>query len=594
VLFVPGLAGQMFKDMVVTICFSLAASLIVALTLVPLLASRIMKIVDTSRSKKRLHQLGNRSGGWIDSLKSVYIKSLKWALHHRKTVLFSTAGLLVISIIILFTRGGEFFPHSDMGYLQLALDRSPGTSLPAMEESVRKIDQIIMDRVPESEIVYTNFGQGEGVWAAFSSTGSYQGDTMARLKPRSERKRSLDEITEDLREPLSQIPDMKVRFEDRGQESFMGGGGDIAIEIFGHDLDVAKALANEVVKKVKDIRGIVSTEISLQEAAPELKINLDRQRIADLGLSTAQIGQVISTSILGSVATRYRESGDEFDIRVQLKKEARESESDVENILIMTPTGHQIPLRAIADVEYGVGPTAITREDQERKVTVSIDVSGRDLRRTTADVQKALKDVAIPNDFRLEIGGAAEDMMESFMYLGLAFLVAMVLTYMVMASQFESFIDPFIILFTIPMSIIGVAWALLFTGTTLSVMSLIGIIMLVGIIVNNGIVLVDYINQLRERGNELYKAIQLAGEARMRPVLMTALTTILALAPLSLGLGASGENWAPMARSVIGGLTVGTVLTLIVVPVIYATVENYSGKLKKKREAKRKKRLAKA
>jgi HAE1 family hydrophobic/amphiphilic exporter-1 len=387
---------------------------------------------------------------------------------------------------------------------------------------------------------------------------------------------------------------MKVRFEDRGQESFMGGGGDIAIEIFGHDLDVAKALANEVVKKVKDIRGIVSTEISLQEAAPELKINLDRQRIADLGLSTAQIGQVISTSILGSVATRYRESGDEFDIRVQLKKEARESESDVENILIMTPTGHQIPLRAIADVEYGVGPTAITREDQERKVTVSIDVSGRDLRRTTADVQKALKDVAIPNDFRLEIGGAAEDMMESFMYLGLAFLVAMVLTYMVMASQFESFVDPFIILFTIPMSIIGVAWALLFTGTTLSVMSLIGIIMLVGIIVNNGIVLVDYINQLRERRNELYKAIQLAGEARMRPVLMTALTTILALAPLSLGLGASGENWAPMARSVIGGLTVGTILTLIVVPVIYATVENYSGKLKKKREAKRKKRLAKA
>jgi HAE1 family hydrophobic/amphiphilic exporter-1 len=593
VLFVPGLAGQMFKDMVVTICFSLAASLMVALTLVPLLASRVMKLVDTSRSKNWLHQLGNRIGGWIIALRSVYLKGLGWALHRRKTVLLSTAGLLVVSLAILFTRGGEFFPHSDMGYLQLALDRSPGTSLYAMEKSVREIDELIRNRVPEAEIVYTNFGQGEGVWAAFSSTGSNQGDTMARLKPRSERKRSLDEIEDDLRGPLNRIPDMKVRFADRGEQAFMGSGGDIAIRIFGHDLDVAKALANDVVKKVKDIRGIASTEISLQEAAPDLKIKLDRQLIADLGLSTAQVGQVISSSILGSAVTQYREGGDEFDIRVQLKKESRESESDVENILIMTPTGHQIPLRAIADVEYGVGPTEITREDQERKVTVSVDVSGRDLRTTTADVQKALKDIAIPNDFRLEIGGAAEDMMESFMYLGLAFLVAMILTYMVMASQFESFLDPFIILFTIPMSLIGVAWGLFLTGTTLSVMSLIGIIMLVGIIVNNGIVLVDYINQLRDRGHELYEAIHLGGEARMRPVLMTALTTILALAPLSLGLGASGENWAPMARSVIGGLAVGTVLTLIVVPVIYATVETYSDKLKKKREERRKKRLEK-
>jgi HAE1 family hydrophobic/amphiphilic exporter-1 len=261
----------------------------------------------------------------------------------------------------------------------------------------------------------------------------------------------------------------------------------------------------------------------------------------------------------------------------------------------MTPTGHQIPLRAIADIEYGVGPTEITREDQERKVTVSVDVSGRDLRTTTADVQRILKNIAVPNDFRLEIGGAAEDMIESFMYLGLAFLVAMILVYMVMASQFESLLDPFIILFTIPLSLIGVAWGLFLTGTTLSVMSLIGIIMLLGIIVNNGIVLVDYINQLRERGHEMYEAIHLAGEARMRPVIMTALTTILALSPLALGLGSGGEYWAPMARSVIGGLLVGTVLTLIVVPVIYAALETYSSKRKEKRQArKERKRLAKA
>jgi HAE1 family hydrophobic/amphiphilic exporter-1 len=425
----------------------------------------------------------------------------------------------------------------------------------------------------------------------FSSSASNQGDMMVRLKPRSERKRSLREIESALRDPVKTLPDLEVRFEDRGEAMF--SSSDIAVEIFGHDLDVAEALANEVVQKISGIKGVVDTEISIKESAPELKVNLDRQRVADLGFSTAQIGQVISTSMLGSVVTRYRDRGDEFDIRVQLKKEARESKTDLENILLMTPTGQQIPLRAVATVEYSKAPVEIDREDQERKVSVSVDVAGRDLRTTTEDVRKALKDIVVPLDFRVEIGGAAEDMMESFMYLGLAFVVAMILTYMVMASQFESLVDPFIILFTIPLSIIGVAWGLFVTGTTLSVMSLIGIIMLVGIIVNNGIVLVDYINQLRDRGHSLYEAIHLAGEARMRPVLMTALTTILAMLPLALGLGESGESWAPMARSVIGGLLVGTALTLVVVPVIYTIVEVSSGKMKAKREARREKRRQK-
>jgi len=384
-----------------------------------------------------------------------------------------------------------------------------------------------------------------------------------------------------------------VRFEDRGAEAFFGGGGDIAIQIFGHDLQVGEALANEIVKIVESVDGVTETEISIEESAPELKIRLDRQRVADLGLSTAQVGQVISTSVLGSVVTRYREGGDEYDVRVQLQKDARQNKTDIDEILIMTPTGHQIPLRSIATVEYGTAPTEISREDQERLVNVSITVSGRDLLSTTNDVRRALQEVPLPNDVRLDVGGAAEDMMESFMYLGIAFLVAMILTYMVMASQFESFIDPFIILFTIPLSIIGVSLGLFVTGTTLSVMSLIGIIMLVGIIVNNGIVLVDYINQLREKGHELLEAIHLAGEARMRPVLMTALTTMLAMLPLALGLGESGENWAPMARSVIGGLFMGTILTLVVVPVIYAVLEVFAEKSRKKRQARKERRRQK-
>ncbi|MCU0611000.1 MAG: efflux RND transporter permease subunit [Candidatus Eisenbacteria bacterium] len=272
---------------------------------------------------------------------------------------------------------------------------------------------------------------------------------------------------------------------------------------------------------------------------------------------------------------------------MQLKEDAREDHLDIGNILIMTPMGQHVPLRALASLSYDDAPVEIAREDQERKVTVAIDVSGRDLRTTTKDVQRSLARIAVPNDFRLEIGGSAKEMMESFLYLGIAFIVAMALVYMVMASQFESFVDPFIIMFTIPLSIIGVALGLTLTGTTLSVMALIGIIMLIGIIVNNGIVLVDYANQLRAKGHDLLEAVTLAGEARMRPVLMTALTTMLAMVPLAFGMGESGENWAPMARAMVGGLAVGTALTLVVVPVIQVGLESGVQKRKERRQARR-------
>ncbi|OGB98343.1 hypothetical protein A2V82_13650 [candidate division KSB1 bacterium RBG_16_48_16] len=592
VLFVPGLAGELFNDMVVTLCFSLAVSLIVALTLVPLLASRLLGLRVAVRQHNRLSRMSDTIASWLAGLQKHYLIVLKWSLAHRKTVLFSTLGFFALSILLLTTRGGEFLPESDMGYIQVAIDRSPGTSLESMEKSVHEMNRIVDESVPEAEMVYTNFGQGEGMFAAFSSSGSNEGEIIIRLKNRNQRKRGMFEIQDELREKFKMLPDVQARFEDRGMDVF-GTAGDISIEIFGYDLDIAEALANDIEAGIKDIKGIVSSEITIREAAPELRINLDRQRIADMGLSTAQVSQVVSTSVLGTVASRYRDSGDEFDIRVQLREDARQDKKDLENILLMTPVGKQVPLRAIARVDYDKAPKEILREDQERIVRVDIDISGRDLQSVTRDVKKALSQVTIPNDFRIEIGGVAEEQQESFMYLGIAMLVALLLVYMVMASQFESFIDPFIILFTIPLSIIGVALALVITNTTLSVMALIGMIMLVGIVVNNGIVLVDYINQLRERGKDLLEAVYEAGKIRMRPVLMTALTTILAMAPLALGLGESGENWAPMARSVMGGLMVATALTLNVVPVIYVVLELLGEKIKSRLKVRREARLAK-
>ena len=581
VLFVPGLAGELFNDMVVTIVFSLTISLLVALTLVPLLTSRFLALRERQHQKKLFIAIGDRIGGWIIGLQNVYAKALKWSLDHRKTVIFSSLGLLLVSIFVVANLGGEFLPNNDMGFISIAVDRSPGTSLDAMETSMHQLNKIILDNTPEVENVYSNFGQGEGIMAFFSSRASSEGDITIRLKNLKDRKRSMFDIQDDLGEKFKNLPDVNARFEDRGNAAMFGTGTDIMVEIYGHDLDVAEALARQIEGKMKNIKGIAHVETSFKESAPELRVELDRQRIADLGLSSAQVGQTVSSSILGTVATKYRDGGDEYDIRVQLNKNSRNSKTDIENILLRTPSGKQIPLRAVATVEYTKAPKEIVREDQERMVSVNITKDSKmDLSTLTGNVKKALRQVPVPNDFRVEIGGTAEEQQKSFMYLGLAFLVAILLTYMVMASQFESFLDPFVIMFTIPLSFIGVAMALVITGTDLSVMALIGMVMLVGIVVNNGIVLVDYINQLRERGRSLFDAIMEGGQIRMRPVLMTALTTILAMFPLSLGIGESGQSWAPMARAVMGGLSVATVLTLIVVPVIYAMVEILSAKIK--------------
>lgn len=588
VLFVPGLAGELFNDMVVTIVFSLSISLLVALTLVPLLASRFLLLTKLVKKENWLSKMGQILGKWLENLKNYYATALDWSLNNRKMVLLTVFCLFALSVFAVAMMGGEFLPENDMGFIAIAVDRSPGTSLEAMDKSMYELNKVILDHTPEAEMVYSNFGQGEGIMALFSSRNSSEGDITIRLKKLSERERSMFVIQDELREKFKNFPDVYARFEDRGESAMMGTGADITVEIFGHNLEVAEAIGLQIEDKIKTIEGVVDVQTSFKESAPELQINIDRQRVADLGLSTMQIGQAVSTSILGTVATQYRDGGDEFDIRVQFNKDARTSKEDVENILIPSPLGKQIPLRAIAEVNYSKAPKEIIRQDQERMVSVNMSVSGRDLSSVTADVEEAVQQVSLPNDFRTEIGGTAEEQQESFMYLGIAFLVAIFLTYMVMASQFESFLDPFIIIFTIPMSFIGVAIALIITGTSLSVMALIGIVMLVGIVVNNGIVLVDYINQLRDRGYQLFEAIKLGGQVRLRPVLMTALTTILAMLPLALGLGESGESWAPMARAVMGGLTVSTALTLIVLPVIYAVVEIVAAKLRLKHEARSK------
>ncbi|HPI73855.1 MAG TPA: efflux RND transporter permease subunit, partial [bacterium] len=405
VLFVPGMAGMLFRDMVITICFSLTISLVVALTLIPLLASRILRIqknLDPNGIAMRANRL---ISGWLNHLHVHYERVLTRALKYKKSVLAATFLAFILAVVWMFTAGGDFIPQTDNGFLAVSVDRSPGTSLESMDKSMQELSQILQEKIPEADNIYANFGQGEGIMALFSSQNSAEGDVTIRLKERKERKRSVFEIQDDLREELNKLPDMEVKFADRGEQLF--SGADIAVKIFGHDLRKSEALANELEAKLEKIQGIASITSSIRKATPELRIDLDRQRIADLGLSTAQIGQVVSTSILGSTVTQFRDGGDEYDIKLQLDKKSRTSKEDLENILIMTPTGSQIPLRAISTIAYTKAPREILREDQERIVTLNIDISGRDLRRVTADVKKAMKEVSLPRDFRTEIGGTA-------------------------------------------------------------------------------------------------------------------------------------------------------------------------------------------
>jgi len=572
ILFVPGIAGVLFNDMAIAIVFSLSASLFVALTLIPLMASRMLTLEDMARKSKFITALT----GWVTTslrwLDDRYYSSLKYALGHKKTVIFSAVGLFVLSLGLFPIIGAEFMPDTDEGMVQLSVERAVGTNLEETRKTFEEVEQLVKNKVPEAENIYVNYGTGEGFSAIFGTASSNQGEIMVRLADQSKRDRSQFEIQDTLRSYFNKYPGVDMSFSQGGGNMF--GGRDIEVVIKGYDLGIGRELATQVEEKMNSIAGLVDVQKSFDAGKPEYQVRFDRDRMTAFGLSTASVSRTISSFVGGTIATQFREAGDEYNVFVQLQEPFRDSRGDLENLFISTPTGLQVPLEQVASVYRDESPTTIEREDQERVVAVSANVSGRDLQSVTSDVENALRGMSFPGEFRWEIGGAAEDFQESFQALGLAILAAIALVYMVMASQFESFLDPFIILFTVPLAFIGVLWALFVTNTTLSVTALIGGMLLVGIVVNNGIVMIDYINQLREKhGYSLTEAVLEGGRRRLRPVLMTAVTTILAMLPLSFGVGASAETWSPMARSVIGGLAVSTVLTLVVIPTLYFTFE---------------------
>ncbi len=576
VLFVPGIAGELFNDMVVTITFSLFASLMIALTLVPMLSARLLK-TEAELKKVRLVRFKNAVRRFLQKLTDRYVLALKWALAHKLVVLGLTALLFGLSLGLIYFIGGEFLPKSDQGFIALTILREKGTPLDQTRKTVLQLENIVKEEIPEASDVLAIFGAGEGIFALFGGAGSEAINFRIRLTPMEERSRSQMEIEDALRKRLDQIPGISYQFIQQGMISTERA---IEVKFFGHNLKQAKQLALRLKEEMEKVPGLVDIELNMKEAGQELRIIPDVNRLNDLKLSPLLVADIVSTAIQGKVAARFHEAGDEYDILVQLDRPFRNSRESLKRLLIPTLSGKMIPLEQVATIVEGEAPSTIYRENQERFVSVGCELSDLDLSSAVRKINRLIAKLNVPEEFQVVIGGTAEDQRESFFYLTIAFFAAVLLVYMIMASQFESLIDPLIIMFTVPLSVIGVFWALFITGTTLSVMALVGIVMLVGIVVNNGIVLVDYINQLRQKGFDLHEAVIEGGRVRMRPVLMTALTTILGMVPLALEMGSGSENWSPLARAVIGGLTTSTLLTLLIVPIMYVLMEKGAEKLR--------------
>lgn len=574
VLFVPGIAGVLFQDLALTVSFALIMSTIAALTVVPLLASKFFSSQDSNKAEepRKKNRIAAKLEGFFTRLDQRYQATLEKTLKRNALVITLNVLLFAASLPLFFVLGGEFFPPVDENAFVLNVKREPGVNLFELQNTIYQVESVIDETVPEARLVVADYGDKRGVEGA-DNPGGYQGTVRVELVPRNERDRTQFEIAAELLRELQDVPGAEIR-EVRQNPLNPEGEEGLIINIFGFDLNVKKDLADGVKAALMRVDGVVSATSSADAGRPELRVIMDRERIARLGLSTSAVAQTISNAVRGTQATTFVDQGVEYTVLVQLASENKSDSKAIEDIQVRLNDGSYIPLRSLARIERYEGPSNILRVNQERVTEIQADFGDSDLKSVTDDSREELTSAEWPDGYRYEIGGTAEDQEASFNYLMIAFLVAAVLAYMIMASQFESLAEPFIIIMTIPLAMTGVILMLAITGTAISVTALIGLILLSGIVVNNGIVMIDYIKVLQARGMTRIDAVIQGAARRLRPILMTAGTTILSMVPLALELGAGSETWSPMARTVIGGLTFSTLLMLFVVPSLYYVINS--------------------
>lgn len=559
VVFVGGITGHLFRELALTVSFALAASLVVAVTLVPAMAAHLFRPRGRGR---RARQEG------------IYARTLRWCLSHRAVVVAAVLLCLGGAAYLAPRIGTEFLPVTDEGAFTIDIAMPPGTDLETTSRKAAEIERIL-DRFPEVDLYTTTVGTGEGfgVVARGVTGGTARAQILVNLVPEKERQATTAEIMDRVRQQVEEIRGpARVTFNLQSFASSASGMAWNSIQLYVRSLDpgLLPEAAGRVMTALREVDGLTNLESNLEEAVPELDVSVDREKALARGLTPAQVAMAVSNAVKGQIVTRLEVGSESLPVRVRQDFGRLPTPGDVESVAIVAPSRQVVRLGEVASLREARGPVSVTRHGQLPSVLITGLVEGRDLGAVTADVRKVLDGLDLPRGVAVEIGGASAMMEEGFGGLNLALGLSVALVYMVMATQFESLVHPLVIMFTLPLAFVGVVALLYVTGTSLGITAYIGGIILGGIVVNNGIVMVDYINQLRRRGLEVREAIVRGASVRLRPVLMTALTTLLGLLPLALGWGEGGELNAPLARAVVGGLTTSTVLTLVVIPVVYS------------------------
>lgn len=570
VAFMPGIVGRFFYEFGITISAAVLVSLFVAFTLTPMLSSKWLHREDEELSPKG--KILNRSlyyfNHFFEMLNVKYEKSLRWSLTHRKTIVFGAIGIFIASFFIMGMLGSQFFPDSDQSQFNVVVNASPGSSLEQTSMICEKVEKMLREK-PEVKIVLTTIGSGNDPVT--------KATILVKLVKTKERKKSDKQIMAEIRNEMKYIPGASFSMLTQG-----GPGGaqkPVTLSIRGDDLAKLQIIADKVESIVKSTPGAVDVENSLELSKPEIRINIDREKASDLAVNPYLIASTIRAMVDGNVATQFKEGDEQIDVRVRLKKNERKNINDLSTLTVKSTKkiGGQdflVPLTDITNITQGVGPSKINRYARQKEIRVDANLDKRFLGVVLADISKETSKLQIDAGYSINVIGQGQTQSESFGNILLSLMLAIVFVYIVLAAQFDSFVHPFSIMLALPMSIIGAVIMLLIFGSSVSVMSLIGIIMLMGLVTKNGILLVDFTNVLRERGMSRFDALVKAGPTRLRPILMTTFAMIFGMVPVALALGEGAEFRAPMGQAVIGGLITSTLLTLFIVPVVYSILDD--------------------
>ncbi len=568
---ITGMAGVMFKQLGWIVTIIMIVSTVSALSLTPMLTSQLLQL--NPKRSKLFNLFYSPVEKALDKLDDGYARFLNWAVRNRKKMVLYATIFFFVSLIPGSSIGTDFIPAQDSGRISATVNLPVGTRMEISRDLADKIYKLWREKYPEVDMINFSVGQASSsnVWGSLQNTSSSVITFNIRMLPLDKRERSMFAITDSMRADLARMPEiLKANVLAGGGQGMMGGQSTLDVEIYGFNFEVTDNIARELRDRLSKIPGLVDVKISRDEYSPEYQVEFDREKLALNGLNMSMASNYLRNRINGLTASLFREDGEEYNIKIVYAPEYRQSISDIENILIYNNQGQAVRLKDLGNVVERFTPPTIERKNRQRLVTVASTVSGTTIDKAVTAINAEIDQMEIPSEVYLEVGGTYKDQQESFSDLFTLLILIILLVFIVMASQFESLTYPFIIMFSVPFGISGVILALALTGNTLNMMSFVGLIMLVGIVVKNGIVMVDYINLNRERGMGIIQAVVKGGRSRLRPVLMTTLTTILGMLPLAISTSQGSEFWKSMAVTVIGGLSVSTVLTLVLIPTIYA------------------------